>query len=415
MDQQTSYDDACMETSLIMDIAECVGLDPSDAERVRTLGSIARPHIPRVVERFYEQLLAHPTASAVFTGGAAQVAVLRQTLAEWLRDLFEGNWDQAYFTQRLRIGQTHVRVGLPPHFMVTGMQLVWDELERCLRSAETPDRDEALRSTHKILMLDLAVMLQSYQESHTEQVRTTEQRAVKEQLTRAEHLAEIGRLAASLAHEIKNPLAGISGAIQIIRDEMRRDDPHRPILHEILGQIGRLDATVKDLLLYARPTPPRAAPLVLGNVVGRVLTVLREEPSLQRVRITQGTLAADAMVRADDTQMEQLLMNLILNAAHASSEGGTIHLGIARHGDQVRLTVTDRGGGMDEEVRGRAFEPFFTTKAKGTGLGLSICRRIVDTHGGNIALESRPGQGTRVIVDLPYFAPENNPSRGCPQ
>jgi len=404
-----------VEPALVLDILECLSIGPDDAERVRALRPFAQPHIPRVVARFYEQLVAHPAAAPVFTGGAAQIATLQQSLAAWLADLFEGNWDLAYLNQRLRIGETHVRVGLPPHFMVTGIQLVWDELERCLRSVETPGRDEALRSTHKALMLDLAIMLQSFQERHSEQVRTTEQRAVKEQLTRAEHLAEIGRLAASLAHEIKNPLAGISGAIQIIRDEMRRDDPHRPILHEILGQIGRLDATVKDLLLYARPTPPRAAPLVLGNVVGRVLTILREEPSLQKGRITQGTFAADAMVRADDTQMEQLLMNLILNAAHASGEGGTIHLGVARHADLVRLTVTDRGGGMSDEVRNRAFEPFYTTKAKGTGLGLSICRRIVDAHGGNIELESRVGQGTRVIVDLPYFAAEDNPARGCSQ
>ena len=108
-------------------------------------------------------------------------------------------------------------------------------------------------------MLDLAVMLESYQESYAEQVRRSERSAVEEKLTRAEHLAEIGQLAASLAHEIKNPLAGISGAIQVFRDTMPHNNPHRPILTEILGQINRLDATVKDLLLYARPLPPKSA------------------------------------------------------------------------------------------------------------------------------------------------------------
>lgn len=391
-----------VELSLIWDITQCVGFGPEDERRLRAMAPVARPFICRVVDRFYEQLLTHPTASAVFTGGSEQIDRLRATLADWLNDVLSGTYDQAYFNRRLRIGAVHVRVGLPQHFMVTGMHLVREEMAKHLFEAKLPDLRMSLGSLDRILSLDLAVMLQSYQESHSEQVRTTERHAVREQLTRAEHLAEIGRLAASLAHEIKNPLAGMSGAIQIIRGEMRPDDPHRPILQEILGQIGRLDATVKDLLLYARPTPPRAAPLVLGDVVGRVLNILREEPSLQRIRITQGTFAADALVRADDTQMEQLIMNLVLNAAHASPEGGTIHLSVSRQMDHVRLTVADHGVGMSEDVRNRAFEPFYTTKTKGTGLGLSICRRIVDAHDGIIELESRPGAGTRVIVDLPF-------------
>ena len=391
-----------VERALIWDITQCVGFGPEDAQRLRALAPVARPFVKRVVDRFYDQLLTHPTAAAVFTGGSEQVDRLRASLTDWLKDLLSGTYDQAYFDRRLRIGTIHVRVGLPQHFMVTGMHLVREELARHLFEAKLPDLRMSLVSLDRILSLDLAIMLQSYQESHSEQVRTTERHAVREQLTRAEHLAEIGRLAASLAHEIKNPLAGMSGAIQIIRGEMRPDDPHRPVLQEILGQIGRLDATVKDLLLYARPTPPRAAPLVLGDVVGRVLNVLREEPSLQKVRITQGTFAADALVRADDTQMEQLVMNLLLNAAHASPEGGTIHIGVSRQMDRVRLTVVDHGVGMSEDVRERAFEPFFTTKTKGTGLGLSICRRIVDAHDGIIELQSRPGGGTQVIVDLPF-------------
>jgi len=391
-----------VDRSLIWDITQCIGFGAEDERRLRLLAPLARPFIGRVVDRFYDQLLIHPTAAAVFSGGPTQVERLRELFGAWLGDVLNGTYDQSYFERRLRIGHRHVLVGLPQYFMVTGMQLVRDELARCLAPLDLPERDETLGSLQKILTVDLAIMLHSYQESHSEQVRTTERHAFKEQLTRAEHLAEIGRLAASLAHEIKNPLAGMSGAIQIIRGEMSPDDPHRPILQEILGQIGRLDATVKDLLLYARPVPPRAAPLVLGDIVGRVLNLLREEPSLQKVRITQGAFAADALILADDTQIEQLIMNLILNAAHASPEGATIQLGVSRHLDHVRLTVTDRGGGMSEDVRRRAFEPFFTTKTKGTGLGLSICRRIVDAHDGIIDLESRPGSGTKVTVDLPY-------------
>jgi signal transduction histidine kinase len=282
-----------------------------------------------------------------------------------------------------------------------GIELVWQALEERIRSAGVPDAHAKLRSLHKLLIVEFAVMLESYKDTYSEQVRTFERQAVEEKLTRAEHLAEIGQLAASLAHEIKNPLAGISGAIQIIRDAMKPDDPHQPIVSEILGQINRLDATVKDLLHYARPTPPQFTRVPFDDVVTRVLTILRQEPALQRVRIKYGKLTPDTALYGDAAQIEQLLINLILNAAHASDNGGLIHLGIADNGDEVSLTVTDEGRGMTPEVRARAFEPFFTTKAKGTGLGLSICRRIVETHGGDIELESDVGHGTTVTVRLP--------------
>ncbi len=392
---------AAMHEPVLEDMKRSIGFTAEDAVNVRSLAHPAARLAPAVVERFYEELLRQPGAAAVFTGGVEQIARLRGLLSAWLREVFEGAYDQNYFQKRLRIGRTHVRVGLPQHFMVAGMEIIWTELERGLRTGPGDGAGAAIRSLHKLLMLDLAIMLESYKESHSEQVRSVERRAVKEQLTRAEHLAEIGQLAASLAHEIKNPLAGISGAIQIMRDGMRADDPHRPIVNEILGQISRLDATVKDLLFYARPNPPRATTLALGDVVTRVLSLLREEPALQRVRIVHEPGPSDAAIHADDTQIEQLLINLILNAAHASPDGGAIHLRITQHAGHIRLAVMDRGTGMAPEVRDQAFEPFFTTKAKGTGLGLSICRRIVDAHGGNIELESELGRGTTVIVDLP--------------
>jgi signal transduction histidine kinase len=295
-------------------------------------------------------------------------------------------------------------VGLPQHYMLTGITLFRDELERRVKGAGVADAEAKLASLHKLLMVDLALMLESYKEAFSEQVRRVERSAVEEKLTRAEHLAEIGQLAASLAHEIKNPLAGISGAIQIIRDGMLPGDPHQPIVGEILGQITRLDATVKDLLQYARPTPPQARRTPLGEVLARVLNLLREEPALQSIRIKCDRGTSDLAVYADDAQIEQLLINLIINAAHASAAGGTIHLGAKQNGNALQLIVRDEGKGMPLEIRERAFEPFFTTKAKGTGLGLSICRRIVEAHGGDIRLESEINKGTTVVINLPLSA-----------
>ncbi len=391
----------CMQATLFDEMKSSIGFDGRDAANVRSLAPCAIPAIPSAVHHFYEQLLQQASARAVLTGDDVQAAGLREVVSTWLRELFEGPWDEVYYQKRRRIGSTHVRVGLPQYYMFTGIELIWQVLEQRLREAGIQDVHAKLGSLHRLFILDLAIMLESFQESHSEQVRKFERSAVEAKLTRAEHLAEIGQLAASLAHEIKNPLAGISGAIQIIQEGMRSDDPHQPIVTEILGQIGRLDATVKDLLQYARPTPPRATKVALDAVVRRVLTVLREEPALQRISITYTGAPSDPTVYADDGQIEQLLINLIINAAHASRDGGAIHLGITSDSGEVRLIVRDEGKGMTQDVRSRAFEPFFTTKAKGTGLGLSICRRIAEAHGGDIELESNIGKGTTATVSLP--------------
>lgn len=378
-----------------------VGFVAEDAERVQSMAKDVERVIPQVVHRFYEQLLRDPTARAVFAGGGEQIDRQRRTLLVWLRSLFKGPYDTGYFRARSAIGIAHVIANVPQHYMVTGMEVVWQEFERWARESQLPDVDAKLRSLHKLLSLELAVMLETYKERYSEAVRHVERNAVEEKLTRAEHLAEIGQLAASLAHEIKNPLAGISGAIQIMRDEMDSDDPHQPIVSEILGQIRRLDATVKDLLQYARPNPPQLHAISLDQVVLQALKVLQEEPALHGIHVERVASPADAIVRGDARQLEQLLINLILNAAHASKEGGTIRVAVANNGLDVRLFVQDNGAGMTDEVCREAFEPFFTTKAKGTGLGLSICRRIAEVHGGSIRLVSEVGKGTEVVVDLP--------------
>ncbi|MGD2109764.1 MAG: ATP-binding protein [Phycisphaerae bacterium] len=390
-----------MDESIFDDMPAAIGFGEADAKRVRSLAALITPAIPEIVDHFYDWLLKNEDARSVFDGGETQLERQRSLLSEWLHELLECRVGHRDGERRGRVGAAHAAAGLPQHYIFAGMELIWQELERRVRKAKVPALAQKLESLHKLMMVELAAMLERYKESYAEQVRRFERTAVEEKLTRAEHLAEIGQLAASLAHEIKNPLAGISGAIQIIRDAMAADDPHQPIVSEILGQIGRLDATVKDLLQYARPTPPKATKVTLDNVVTRVLTLLRKEPSLQRVRVKYEKRDRGAAVYADDTQIEQLLFNLILNAAHASEDGGVIHMGVTQNADHVRLYVKDEGRGMEPEVIERAFEPFFTTKARGTGLGLSICRRIVEVHGGRIRLESKIDEGTRVVVKLP--------------
>ena len=394
-----------MLESHFKEMKEYIGFD--DALRIRSLAKVLRPKIGEIVNRFYEVLLRHPEASAVFTGGSIQVARQRELLSRWLSEVLDGTVDNDYFKARFRIGTTHVRVGLPQRYMLLGMELIWQEINRAVSVAAVADLERKLGSLHKLITLDLTVMLQSYQLGDTERVRHAERDAMQAQLLRAEHLAEIGQLAASLAHEIKNPLAGISGAIQIIGSAMDPQDPHRDIVREILLQIGRLDYIVRDLLLYARPSRPVLREIRLDVVLQRVLVLLREEPGMRRVQVDHESAVGWTICSADEGQLEQLLINLILNAAHASEPGGRIRITTESSEDLTKLVVSDAGHGMKPEVLARALEPFFTTKAKGTGLGLAICRRIVEAHGGTMRLESGVGVGTTVFIELPSRPPKD--------
>lgn len=401
-----TYNSRMAQPAVYEEMLQYVGFSQADADNVFSLRDHVTPCFSEITEQFYEALLQTPMARAIFTGGDDQIAHQRRLLTTWLSEVFGGEYGPEYYRKRFQIGLTHLQVGLPQQYMCMGIQLIWESLDRVIRRQTIDLKDERLASLHKLLMLDLAVMLDSYTASYIEQTRKIEKEAVEERLTQSEHLAEIGKLAASLAHEIKNPLAGISGAIQVIRDAMHPDDPKRAIIGEIISQIHRLDAAVRDLLLYARPTLPRKATMCLADAVRRVLMILAREPAFEHVAVHFHDAEENSHVSADRSQIEQLLLNLLINAAHASEGSGQVRVAIESLEDKIRLSVIDSGVGMTADIRQRAFEPFYTTKARGTGLGLSICKRIVETHGGTIGLESAPGKGTTIIVDLP--APSHN-------
>jgi two-component system NtrC family sensor kinase len=290
---------------------------------------------------------------------------------------------------------------MPQHYMLTAMEMVWEILGEVVRDSNAPDPEAKLASLHRLLALETAVMLESYKEVYSQRLREEERTVAEEKLTQSEHLAQIGQLAASLAHEIKNPLAGISGAIQVLRDQMEGEDPRHAVIREILAQISRLDATVKDLLVYARPRPPEYRPCDLAATTHRVVKVVREGASVRAVPIAVHAETQVPPVPVDPRQVEQLIMNLVLNAAQACKMGGRVDVFVSSFDRTAVLEVVDHGAGMTPEVLAKAFEPFFTTKAKGTGLGLPICKKIVEAHKGSITLDSQPGKGTRVRVELP--------------
>ncbi len=394
-----------IEPAFLEDLARYVGFSDRDAAVLRELRGTLEPYLPRVIDRFYGEILRHAGAKRILSGGEAQLARLRAHLYQWLHSLLSGPMDAAYLQQRFTIGQVHVRVGLPQQYMVAAMHVIRDEFDLILNELDADEAEPYRHAIQKALSIDLATMLESYKNSYAERVRELERAAIEDRFSRVEQLALIGQLAASLAHEIKNPLAGISGAIQVIRDDTAVDHGHRPILEEILRQISRLDGTIKDLLNYARPQPARFKLCRLHDIITRVATLLRREPAVSKVRLEYADCSNVEPLFADEHQIEQLLINLLLNAAHASRPGSPVTLRGDADERELRLLVEDRGHGMDEETRRQAFKAFFTTKARGTGLGLPICQRIVDAHGGTISLRSEPGKGTCVEVKLPRRRP----------
>ncbi len=217
---------------------------------------------------------------------------------------------------------------------------------------------------------------------------------------RTERLAAVGKLAAGLAHELRNPLASIAGAVELL-GAGSGDESDRKLRGIALRETQRLNRLVSDFLAFARPAAVRAASVDLARLAEHVVGALAGDPQAAGVRLERQL--APAVARADEKQLEQVLWNLTLNAVQASPDGGTVRVstGIVPGKNRVFLRVEDRGPGIAPADQARLFEPFFTTKAGGTGLGLSICHGIVEAHGGEIEVESRPGEGARFAVILP--------------
>jgi PAS domain S-box-containing protein len=234
----------------------------------------------------------------------------------------------------------------------------------------------------------------------------TSVRSLEKQLADAEHLATIGELSAGLAHEIKNPLAGIKGAIDVIRDSLPATDRNREILGDVIHEVNRIDKIVRDLLNYAKPKPPSHSSIELFELVQRIVAIGQATSKVDSPPIRVTRLAPIPAFTGDETQLEQVLLNLLLNAQNAIvSSGGHIEvvLGYDRETAVVRMEVKDDGPGIPESIRKKIFQPFFTTRTDGAGLGLATCLKNVQYHGGSIEVHSEVGRGTTFAVTIPLL------------
>ena len=227
----------------------------------------------------------------------------------------------------------------------------------------------------------------------------TDRKRSEERLREQAALARLGEMAAVVAHEVKNPLAAIKGALQVIGGRMPAEGRDRAIIGDVVARVDSLNDIVQDLLVFARPREPKLAPVPVADLVENTAALVRKDPSHASVAITVS--GSNPVVQLDVDQMRTVFLNLLLNAAQATGTGGRVQVSITVDDLAATVAVADNGPGIAPEVRAKIFEPFFTTKHRGTGLGLPTARRVVDRHRGTVEVDCPPEGGTIVTVTLP--------------
>ncbi|HUQ02511.1 MAG TPA: ATP-binding protein [Kofleriaceae bacterium] len=232
----------------------------------------------------------------------------------------------------------------------------------------------------------------------------TELRTLEETMRRAERLATVGQLAAGIAHEIRNPLASISGSVELLGQAPRVSDDDKALMAIVVREIERLDRLINELLEYANPRPRTLVRFDLLTILTEVVQVMKQDKARADTTLMTELPPEPIMVTADPSQLRQVMWNLCRNAAEAAqgaSGGGVVIVRAREDSIGATIEVEDNGPGIAAEHVSRIFDPFFTTKKRGTGLGLATSHAIVTEHGGSVDVRSEPGRGTRFVVRLP--------------
>jgi len=227
------------------------------------------------------------------------------------------------------------------------------------------------------------------------------ERLHRTQMSRAEHLATLGEMATGLAHEIRNPLAGIAGVVEIIGRDLPPTSPARAVVKEVRQEITQINNILSDLLQTARPHPPDIRRSDLNTTVEHSLMLARQQALSKPIEIILKKRLEVMEVEHDSSQIHQVLLNLLLNSIQAIEGPGRITVSVEPRDQFVAIVVSDTGRGIRPEHLPNIFRPFYTTKGNGTGLGLSLAHRIIEEHQGQIDVTSTVGTGTQFTVLLP--------------
>lgn len=229
------------------------------------------------------------------------------------------------------------------------------------------------------------------------------------QMEKAEHLASLGEIAAGLAHEIKNPIAGMKGAIEIIYNKTDETDSSKEVYKEVLIQLDKIDQIIRDLLRFARPKEINIRLISLKDCVESAVKLAQMQVKNKDIQFHFSSSEKNMHARLDADKIQEVLLNLMLNSIGAIDKKGHITITFGSENKKnLKITVTDDGTGINKDQLSQIFQPFFTTKSKGTGLGLSICKKIISAHSGTLGVESEEGKGTTFTILLPVVESKEN-------
>jgi len=236
----------------------------------------------------------------------------------------------------------------------------------------------------------------------------TERKLAEEQLLRTEQMVVCGEVATGLAHEIKNPLAGIKASIELFSGTSALPEEDRNILQKVIGEIKRIELLLKGILNYAKPPKPDFSSVDINSLLDTALTFSLNPSSAARnskaaIQVVKDFDRLIPQIIADPMQLSQVFLNLFLNAAESMKEGGTLTVKTSYNTlkNSIWISISDTGKGIEKELMDQIFNPFFTTKSKGTGLGLPITKRLIEQHGGLLRCENNPSGGATFIISLP--------------
>jgi len=282
-----------------------------------------------------------------------------------------------YLTWRVDINSTVDQTLEIPLFCAAGV------LAGILSERERKQREHVERTTRQ-----LEAVFRELQESF-------------ERMKRVERLSAVGQLSAGLAHEIRNPLASIAGAIGIIERNSGSESKRSECLNIIKRETERLNRLLTSFLDFARPRPPQYQTINLPAALDSAIALASHAVDRKPIVLRKDVPASLPALQCDPEQLRQVLLNLLINAIQASPKGGDVVLTARHAGSKVLIQVTDAGSGIPPEIREKIFDPFFTTKESGTGLGLSVAHQIIEQHGGILTAEANPEKGMTFSVALP--------------
>jgi signal transduction histidine kinase len=375
-------------TTFFDEIKAYVGFGEADTAALRSFLPYAESHFQRIVDHFYECILDDEGARAILAD-EAQVQRLKRTMVLWLESGLSGPHDEPFYERRARIGRVHVRIALPQRYMLLAMNVMRRDLRTIVEQAFDGDAGARQRvgdALDKLLDLELAIMLRTYQEDSEDRLR------------RNTRLAAVGQLAASIAHELRNPLGVMESSLYLLRRKVAADAQVTRHLDRIAGQIRASTGIITDLLEMTRDRPPNRVPTPLEGLLDEAQEVVRLPPTVTVTRDLEPGLS----LLVEGSLVVRALANLLHNAVNALEGGqGTIRIAAQRAGADVQISVTDTGPGFPESVLMHAFEPLVTSRPHGVGLGLALVRRICERHGGSVQAGNAPGGGAVVTLRLP--------------